>query len=186
MEISLKAEELFKIGSFGVTNGLFLTFVVSLILISLAILIRKKINIVPGKLQGAVEIGVEWFLDLMHSTLGSLEQAERYFSLIFTIFIFIMVSNLLGIFPGVGSLHIFNVENNVPVFRSPAADLNFTRRSHRQLQVTGSMYRCALDDAFRQRQRVLVREQPTAQVRAGRTCARVFRHATSLKSEEIA
>ena len=94
VEISLKAEELFKIGNFAVTNGLFLTFVVSLILISLAFLIYKKINIIPGKLQGAVEMGMEWFLDLMHSTLGSQEKAERYFPLIATIFIFIMVGGM--------------------------------------------------------------------------------------------
>ena len=37
-----------------------------------------------------------------------------------------MVSNLLGIFPGVGSLLIKNGAHTVPIFRSPAADLNFT------------------------------------------------------------
>lgn len=125
-EISLKAEELFKIGNFGVTNSLFLTFIASIILISFAFLIYKKINIIPGKLQSAVEMPMEWFLDLMHSTLGSSQKAEMYFPLIATIFIFIMVSNLLGIFPGVGSFLIKNGEHNVPLFRSPAADLNFT------------------------------------------------------------
>ena len=49
-------------------------------------------------------MGVEALLDLMDSTLGSMEAAEKYFPLIATIFIFILTSNLLGIFPGVGSL----------------------------------------------------------------------------------
>ncbi|OGZ70585.1 MAG: ATP synthase F0 subunit A [Candidatus Staskawiczbacteria bacterium RIFCSPHIGHO2_12_FULL_38_11] len=125
-EISLKAEEIFKIGSFDVTNSLFLTCIVSLILISFAFLFYRKVNIIPGKLQGAVEMSMEWFLDLMNSTLGSAQKAERYFPLVATIFIFIMVSNLLGIFPGVGSLLIKNGAHTVPIFRSPAADLNFT------------------------------------------------------------
>ncbi len=125
-QISLKAEELFKIGNFGVTNSLFLTFVVSLILMALAFLVYKKINIVPGSFQSAVEIGVEWFLNLMEDTFGSLEKAERYFPLIATIFIFILVSNILGIFPGVGSFIIKHGATEVPIFRSPAADLNFT------------------------------------------------------------
>ncbi len=125
-EISLKAEELFKIGSFSVTNSLFLTFIVSFILIVFSLAFYRKINIIPGKLQSAVEMGMEWFLDLMHSTLGSLEKAERYFPLVATIFIFIMVSNLLGIFPGVGSFLIKNEGHFLPLFRSPAADLNFT------------------------------------------------------------
>lgn len=125
-EISIKAEELFKIGNFNITNSLFLTFIVSSVLILSALLIYKRINIVPGKLQGAIEMSVEWFLDLMGSTLGSVEKAERYFPLIATIFIFILASNIFGIFPGVGSFTIKHGVHNVPLFRSPAADLNFT------------------------------------------------------------
>lgn len=124
--ISLKAEELFKIGGFGVTNSLFLTFLVSLLLISFSFLIYRKINIVPLRLQGAVEMTFEWFLDLMSETLGSREKAEKYFPLIATIFIFILTSNLLGIFPGVGSFTVKQGAHNVPLFRSPSADLNFT------------------------------------------------------------
>jgi len=125
-EISLKAQELFKIESFSVTNSLFLTFFVCLLLICLAIVIYRKINIVPGKLQSAAEMGMEGLLGLMESTLGTKEKAERYFPLVATIFIFIMFSNLLGIFPGVGSLMFENGGQEVPLFRSPAADLNFT------------------------------------------------------------
>src|ERR1035437_6817720 len=125
-EISLKAQQLFSIGSFNVTNGFLLTLVVSLILITFSIILRAKIKMVPGKLQGAVEMGVEALLGLMESTLGTMEAAEKYFPLIATIFIFILTSNLLGIFPGVGSLHGEVGGVSVPLFRSPAADLNFT------------------------------------------------------------
>jgi F-type H+-transporting ATPase subunit a len=105
-----------------VTNGLFLTFFVSLILITFSLIFTRKLKLVPGKLQGAVEMGMEGLLGLMESTLGSMEAAEKYFPLVATIFIFILCSNLLGIFPGVGSLTL----NKTPLFRSPAADLNFT------------------------------------------------------------
>src|SRR3989344_1010565 len=124
--ISLKAEEVFNLWGFPVTNSLFLTFVVSIILISFSLLFSRKINIIPGNLQSGIEMGVEWFLDLMSSTLGSAQKAERYFPIIVTIFIFILTSNLLGIFPGVGSFSIENNHHEVPLFRSPAADLNFT------------------------------------------------------------
>lgn len=125
-EISLKAEELFSVSGFPVTNGLFLTLVVSILLVSLSILINRKIKIIPGYLQSAVEMGVEGLLGLMESTLGSMQKAEKYFPLVATIFIFILCSNLLGIFPGVGSLWLENGNTEVPLFRSPAADLNFT------------------------------------------------------------
>lgn len=125
-EISLKAQEIFNIGGFGVTNSLFLTFFVCIILLTLTYLINRNIKIVPGKLQSVAEMGMESLLGLMDSTLGGREKAERYFPLIATIFLFIMTSNLLGIFPGVGSLMAEHGHTEVPLFRSPAADLNFT------------------------------------------------------------
>jgi len=125
-EISLKAQQLFSLGSYSVTNGLLLTLVVSLILIIFSLVLKSKIKIIPGKLQGTVEMGVESLLNLMESTLGSAQKAKKYFPLVATIFIFILFSNLLGIFPGVGSLWIENGGKEVPLFRSPAADLNFT------------------------------------------------------------
>ena len=120
--ISLKAQQIFSIGGFNVTNGLFMTFVVSLLLIAFSLIFTRKIKMIPGKLQGAVEMGAESLLNLMESTLGSMDAAEKYFPLIATIFIFILCSNLMGIFPGVGSVTF----GDVPLFRSPAADLNFT------------------------------------------------------------
>ncbi len=125
-EISLKAQELFTIGSFSVTNSLFQTLIVSLALMFLAMVFSKKIKIIPGTFQGGFEMGVEWFLDLMESMLGSMKKAEQYFPLVATIFIFIMICNLSGILPGVGSLVINNGGKEVSLFRSPAADLNFT------------------------------------------------------------
>lgn len=125
-EISLKAQQLFNIGNFTVTNSLFLTLFVCLILIVFSLVLRSKIKLIPGKLQGATEMGVEGLLNLMESTLGTREAAEKYFPLIATIFIFILTSNLLGILPGVGSLMFESGHTEVPLFRSPAADLNFT------------------------------------------------------------
>ncbi|MEK7080767.1 MAG: F0F1 ATP synthase subunit A [Patescibacteria group bacterium] len=125
-EISLKAQQLFTLGSYSVTNGLLLTLTVSVILICFAFVINRRVNIIPGRLQSVAEMGVESLLNLMESTLGSASKAQKYFPLVATIFIFILCSNLLGIFPGVGSLWMENNGAEVPLFRSPAADLNFT------------------------------------------------------------
>lgn len=125
-EISLKAQELFSIYGFPVTNGLFLTLVVSLILITLSFILKNNIKIIPGKLQSVAEMGIEGLLNLMESTLGSMQKAEKYFPLVASIFLFIMCSNLLGLMPGVGSIWMENSGKEIPLFRSPAADLNFT------------------------------------------------------------
>jgi F-type H+-transporting ATPase subunit a len=124
--ISLKAQELFGLGGFTVTNSLILTLTVSVLLIFLGFLIHRKISLVPGKIQSLVEIGITKLLDLMTLILGDKERAERYFPLIATLFVFIMTCNLLGVLPGVGSLIFHHNGEGVPLFRSPAADLNFT------------------------------------------------------------
>jgi F-type H+-transporting ATPase subunit a len=125
-EISLKAQEIFSIGNFGITNSFFLSLVVFAVLALFAVLIRTKIKEIPGKLQNIVEMAMDSLLDLMHSTLGNRVAAEKYFPLVATIFIFILCSNLMGILPGVGSLMFENGGKEVSLFRSPAADLNFT------------------------------------------------------------
>jgi F-type H+-transporting ATPase subunit a len=125
-EISLKAQQLFNIGGFELTNGLLLALIASLCLIIFAVIFRGQIKMVPGKMQAVVEMGIDALLNLMESVLGSRELAEKYLPLIATIFIFILTSNLLGLLPGVGSF-IFEVgHKEVPLLRSPAADLNFT------------------------------------------------------------
>lgn len=125
-EISLAAEELFKIGNFPITNSLFSTIMVSLVFLVFSVTINRKISIIPGKFQSALEMGVEWLLDLMGSVLGSAKKAEQYFPLIATIFLFIWISNLSGIIPGVGSFIFKTSHGEIPLLRSPAADLNFT------------------------------------------------------------
>ncbi len=125
-EISLKAEQLFSIGGFGMTNSLLLSIFVSFLLIIFAVIFRNKIKLIPGKIQGIVEMGIEGLLGLMESVLGTKEAAEKYLPLIATIFIFILASNWLGLLPGVGSFVLSEGNKQIPLLRSPAADLNFT------------------------------------------------------------
>ncbi len=129
-EISIRAEELFQIGSFPVTNSLLLSFVSLLVLLSIGLLLRKNIALVPGKLQTIFEVFIEQMLVLMDSVLGARKLSEKYLPLVATIFLFIVTSNWLGLFPFVGPIGIYHHteygEVLVPLFRSPASDLNFT------------------------------------------------------------
>lgn len=125
-EISLRAEEIFNIGSFTVTNSLLLAFIVVAVLAIFSVIFRNKIKLVPGYIQSIVEAGVEALLNLMSSVLGSRDEAEKHLPLIATIFIFILISNWLGLLPGVGSFILNHGEKSTPLLRAPAADLNFT------------------------------------------------------------
>lgn len=71
---------------------------------------------------------------MMDTILGSRHQSEKYFPLVATIFLFVMLSNWFGLLPGTGSLglthevyHHGEVKNVlVPILRAPTSDLNFT------------------------------------------------------------
>ena len=129
-EISLKAEEILRLGSWPVTNAVLLSAVSLLVLISLGLIIKRKISLVPGKIQSLFELLLEQILKLMDPILGNRHLSERYLPLIATIFLFILTSNWLGLFPLIGPIGINISEGDkhlfVPLLRSPASDLNFT------------------------------------------------------------
>jgi F-type H+-transporting ATPase subunit a len=52
--------------------------------------------------------------------------AEKYLPFVFTVFLFILVSNWLGLLPGVGSIILKLPYESAPLLRSPSSDLNFT------------------------------------------------------------
>ena len=126
VHISLRAEDVFHIGSFPVTNTLLLSTIAFLIIAGVALLFRKKLALVPGGFQNLVEFAVESLLGLMDSVLGERSKSERYIPIVGTVFVFILFSNWLGLMPGIGSIGLRGHDEFTPLFRSPASDLNFT------------------------------------------------------------
>src|SRR3990167_1680305 len=102
-EISIKAETLFHLGCFNFTNSYLLSLIVGVIFVSLADWLRKYIAVIPGKLQSLFELFMDEALGMMDAVLGSRQQSERYFPIIATIFLFVMLSNWMGLLPGTGS-----------------------------------------------------------------------------------
>ena len=128
--IQIAAEKVFDIFGLPITNTLLMSWIVLLLLSVAAFFLFKKFKPVPAFLQNLWEVFVEGFLNTMEGILGSRNKAEKYLPLVATIFIFILVSNWLGIFPGVGSVGFYEEVHGerlfVPLFRSAASDLNFT------------------------------------------------------------
>ena len=126
LQISLKAEDVFHIGSWPVTNALLLSTVVLIVLVACAYSLRRRLAMVPGAMQNIFEMVLDGALGLMDSVLGDRRTSEKYLPLVFTIFLFVLFSNWFGLIPGVGSLVVHQGADSVPLFRSPASDLNFT------------------------------------------------------------
>ncbi len=129
-EISIAAEHLFSIGNFFVTNSLLIGVLVSALLIGLFLWGVSKKQIVPQKWQSLLEVMIEGALGAIEDIMQNKEQARKAFPLIFTIFIFILVSNWIGLLPGVGTIGLLHSSEGhttiIPFLRSTSADLNFT------------------------------------------------------------
>jgi F-type H+-transporting ATPase subunit a len=103
-----------------------MTWLVMILLIGFAYFFGRSLKLVPGRIQAGIEWGYQVVLDYMAETLESAELAQRFFPLIASIFLFIVVGNELEFFPGVGSVGFFRGSDFIPLLRTPAADLNFT------------------------------------------------------------
>lgn len=125
LNISIRAEDIFHIGSWPVTNGLFLSVIISLLLMLGAFLLGRRLKLIPGAAQNAAEWLIDGVLAVMDSVLGDRLQSEKYLPLVATIFLFVLCANWTELIPGVGSLFVRGGEA-APIFRSPSSDLNFT------------------------------------------------------------
>jgi F-type H+-transporting ATPase subunit a len=74
---------------------------VILILGVLSFLATRRLELYPGKLQNFMEVIVGALNNLLQETMG--EHGKKFFPLIATLGLFILVSNLLGLVPGFGS-----------------------------------------------------------------------------------
>ena len=128
VHISIAAEKVAEIGSFAVTNSLLTTWVVAGVIGLLAIKTYSSVRLVPGNWQAVTEMPVEYLMSLAESILG--EKWKKYFGLVLTFFIFILLSNWSGLIPGVGTIGVHEAgeagEKLIPLFRAPTADLNMT------------------------------------------------------------
>jgi len=130
MEISLSPESLFHIGSFPVTNTLAMTFLLSLLIIVVALVLRKRLKLIPKGFQNVFEYVIEAMLDLIDSVTQNKEQSKKFFPIVVTIFIFVILSNWIELIPGLGTIGINeNLHGKtvlIPFIRSASADLNVT------------------------------------------------------------
>ena len=92
-----------KILGFTLKNTMVTAWITIITLIVISFFATRRMSQVPRGLQNLVEVFIEFFLDLCERIAGR-ERARRFFPLVMTIFLFIMVSNWIGILPGFGTI----------------------------------------------------------------------------------
>jgi len=128
VEISLAAEQITSIAGFPITNSLIVSWITMGILIIFGSAATFKLSPVPGRLQNFMELVVEKSYDFVKGIIGSDKDTEKVFPIIVTFFVFILLSNWLGLIPGVGTIGIYEDHGKhfFPFLRAPASDLNTT------------------------------------------------------------
>lgn len=127
---SLAAETIFQIGNFPVTNTYINSAIVLVLFLILGLLLRKKTREVPGNLQNFAEGILEVCLQYIDRVTRDRKKSLRFLPIVGSLFFFILISNWIGVFPGIGSIGRWLVVHGrvelVPLFRPANTDLNMT------------------------------------------------------------
>ena len=128
-EITLFAEPITHIGGFTVTNAMISSWVVTIFLVALSFILRSKLKEIPRGVQNVFEVMIEQALSLCDQVTGNRKTSEKIFPIAFSVFLFILANNWLGLLP-LGGLGIVEQGEHgmvfVPFLRGGTADVNTT------------------------------------------------------------
>ncbi len=79
------------------TNSALMMVLAGALAVALTTLCGRKLRLVPGRGQALAEMCYEFCANLLRDTVGS--EGRRYFPLVFSLFMFILFGNMLGMIP---------------------------------------------------------------------------------------
>ncbi len=126
---TLFAEPVFNNSILLITNSLITSWIAVLIIVILALSLKRKITKIPGKLQQVFELIMEGGYGLCDQVTNSRKLSERIFPLAFAIFFFVLLNNWLGLLPltAIGTIQVHDGHQMfVPFIRGGTADINTT------------------------------------------------------------
>lgn len=125
----LFAEPIFTNSILPITNSLLTSWLAVLIIAVLALAVKLNLKKIPGKLQQIFEIVIDGALSLCDQVTGNRKLSEKIFPLVFSIFLFVLFNNWLGLLP-LGSIGVIQIHEGhqmfVPFLRGGTADVNTT------------------------------------------------------------
>ena len=95
------------LGEFLLTNTMVATWATIIVVGSIAYFSTRRLTLVPKRAQALLELVIDGFLQLVEGIAGK-DRARQFFPLIMTIFLFVLISNWMGILPGyntIGFIH---------------------------------------------------------------------------------
>jgi F-type H+-transporting ATPase subunit a len=126
-QLPLNAQQL--LGPFS--NSVIMCWIAVALIILFCKAATKEMKMIPQGFQNFAEWLVEGLYDFFENILGA-HLVKRTFWFFGSVFIFILVNNYLGLFPGVGTVGLYGSGENLsepvfrPLLRGANADLNLT------------------------------------------------------------
>ncbi len=128
-EVTLYAEPIGHVGSFTITNSLLTSWLVVVIIVIMMIALRRKLKEIPRGIQNLFEIILEGALSLCDQVTGNRKISEKVFPFAFSMFLFFLISNWIGLLP-LGGFGLIEQGREgpsfIPFLRSGTADINTT------------------------------------------------------------
>lgn len=126
----LAPETIFHLGSLPITNSYINSTIALVIFFVIGLVLRNKNAEIPRGVQNFAESVLEFILKYFDQVTGNRQKTIKFLPIVGSLFFFILISNWLGIFPGVGSIGRWATVHGemelVPIFRPAATDLNLT------------------------------------------------------------
>ncbi|MCK9518991.1 MAG: F0F1 ATP synthase subunit A [Dehalococcoidia bacterium] len=97
-EIIVPAEVITKVGPLNITNTLLTSWFVMVFLIILSILATRSMKVIPSGLQNFVEASLGFLVNQCEEIAGE-KNGRRFFTVVATLFIYIIISNWAGLLP---------------------------------------------------------------------------------------
>ncbi|MBI5301681.1 MAG: F0F1 ATP synthase subunit A [Chloroflexi bacterium] len=114
--VAVKPEVLFNLNfgafKFEISNTLLTTWIVTLLIVLFVYFATRQMSLIPSGLQNLLELIIEMLDGLATSVAG--ERGRMFFPWIATIFLFVLVSNWLGLIPGFGPVGYIPVSEEHP------------------------------------------------------------------------
>jgi len=101
--IELKAETVFSIGPFNVSNTYITSWLVIIFISIFAYAATRRMSLVPRGIQNLFEAVVEAVYNLVVNTAGE-KHGRRFFPVIATILLYVVISNWFGLLPFFGTV----------------------------------------------------------------------------------
>lgn len=122
---SISAPILGSVGPITIATSTTTVMLITLLLIVFCIK-ASRAKMIPGKVQHLMEMFYEMSSGFIAQIVGDKAKAKKVVPYVGALMTYLIVANLLPMFPGVGSFYITIAGEHVPLFRGATTDFNTT------------------------------------------------------------